>query len=280
MLDQLDCVQIILDCKRPELYESQNNMEFVGADRWTCNAMIMIQVLFDFELGSSVYAKARIPPASAVNLWLGADVMLQYPIEEAQTLLVSFLLPTLYVTWCLYCPLIGYYAARFCGFNNACVANRYWSLLCKLRKGSKHAPIVVWQCLDSNTGVFQRFVKVSFDSNRLPPHSYLCTVSKNFQVMIAATIFKYRWHRHSIRCSSSQQWPTDCWYVRQENNVKNCKINTQTTERDLGTIKDFKTTTEVISANVVYISAQYPLNGSNWSCHSSSQRQRCFIRSE
>ena len=60
--------------------------------------MIMIQVLFDFELGSSVYAKARIPPASAVNLWLGADVMLQYPIEEAQTLLVSFLLPTLYVT--------------------------------------------------------------------------------------------------------------------------------------------------------------------------------------
>ena len=45
--------------------------------------------------------------------------------------------------------------------------------------------------------------------------------------------------------------------------MKNCKINTQTTERDLGTIKDFKTTTEVISANVVYISAQYPLNGSN-----------------
>lgn len=31
----------------------------------------------------------------------------------------------------------------------------------------------------------------------------------------------------------------------QENNVKNCKMNTETTELDIGTIKDFKTTTEV-----------------------------------
>lgn len=34
-----------------------------------------------------MYAKAKIPPANSVNLWLGADVMMEYPIDEAQALL-------------------------------------------------------------------------------------------------------------------------------------------------------------------------------------------------
>ena len=34
-----------------------------------------------------MYAKARIPPAETVNLWLGADVMMEYPIKEAQQVL-------------------------------------------------------------------------------------------------------------------------------------------------------------------------------------------------
>lgn len=34
-----------------------------------------------------MFAKARVPPASNVNLWLGADVMLEYPIEEAESVL-------------------------------------------------------------------------------------------------------------------------------------------------------------------------------------------------
>lgn len=40
-----------------------------------------------FELNDTLYAKAAIPPTSIVHLWLGANVMLEYPIPEAQTLL-------------------------------------------------------------------------------------------------------------------------------------------------------------------------------------------------
>ncbi|XDG05515.1 hypothetical protein ABKA04_005130 [Annulohypoxylon sp. FPYF3050] len=42
-----------------------------------------------FELNDTLYAKASIPPTDEVYLWLGANVMLAYPIEEAQTLLIS-----------------------------------------------------------------------------------------------------------------------------------------------------------------------------------------------
>ena len=35
-----------------------------------------------------MWAKAKIPPTRAVNLWLGADLMVEYPIDEAQQLLV------------------------------------------------------------------------------------------------------------------------------------------------------------------------------------------------
>ena len=45
-------------------------------------------MLFEFELGNSVWAKAKVPPTKAVNLWLGADLMVEYPIDEAQQLLV------------------------------------------------------------------------------------------------------------------------------------------------------------------------------------------------
>ncbi|XP_078322381.1 prefoldin subunit 3-like isoform X1 [Crassostrea virginica] len=36
-----------------------------------------------FLLSDQVYAKARIPPTDKVNLWLGANVMLEYGIEDA-----------------------------------------------------------------------------------------------------------------------------------------------------------------------------------------------------
>jgi Prefoldin subunit len=45
-------------------------------------------VLFNFELGNQVYAKARVKPTTRANLWLGADVMLEYPLDEATQLLV------------------------------------------------------------------------------------------------------------------------------------------------------------------------------------------------
>ncbi|ERT02707.1 hypothetical protein HMPREF1624_01008 [Sporothrix schenckii ATCC 58251] len=40
-----------------------------------------------FELNDTLYAKATIPPTDEVHLWLGANVMLSYPIDEAQALL-------------------------------------------------------------------------------------------------------------------------------------------------------------------------------------------------
>ncbi|KAL8785922.1 MAG: hypothetical protein Q9213_003071 [Squamulea squamosa] len=42
-----------------------------------------------FELNDTLYAKAIIPPTDEVYLWLGANVMLAYPINEAETLLQS-----------------------------------------------------------------------------------------------------------------------------------------------------------------------------------------------
>lgn len=42
-----------------------------------------------FELNDTLYAKALVPPTDEVYLWLGANVMLSYPIAEAETLLES-----------------------------------------------------------------------------------------------------------------------------------------------------------------------------------------------
>ncbi|GAM83250.1 hypothetical protein ANO11243_012360 [Dothideomycetidae sp. 11243] len=40
-----------------------------------------------FELNDTLFAKASVPHTEEVYLWLGANVMLAYPVEEAQTLL-------------------------------------------------------------------------------------------------------------------------------------------------------------------------------------------------
>lgn len=40
-----------------------------------------------FLMSSQLYSKARIPPTESVCLWLGANVMLEYPLEEAKALL-------------------------------------------------------------------------------------------------------------------------------------------------------------------------------------------------
>ena len=45
--------------------------------------------MLDFSLSDSVYARARLADVQAVNLWLGAGVMLEYSLEDAQSLLVS-----------------------------------------------------------------------------------------------------------------------------------------------------------------------------------------------
>eukprot|EP00208_Stichococcus_sp_RCC1054_P007184 CAMPEP_0206141858 /NCGR_PEP_ID=MMETSP1473-20131121/14422_1 /ASSEMBLY_ACC=CAM_ASM_001109 /TAXON_ID=1461547 /ORGANISM="Stichococcus sp, Strain RCC1054" /LENGTH=167 /DNA_ID=CAMNT_0053536587 /DNA_START=147 /DNA_END=647 /DNA_ORIENTATION=+ len=61
----------------------------------TLDALLMLQkrreeeqeVLFHFGLGAQVYAKARVKPTTKASLWLGAGVMLEYPIDEAVQLL-------------------------------------------------------------------------------------------------------------------------------------------------------------------------------------------------
>ncbi|KAJ4163914.1 hypothetical protein LMH87_005614 [Akanthomyces muscarius] len=42
-----------------------------------------------FELNDTLYSRANIPPTEEVYIWLGANVMLSYPIDEAQALLES-----------------------------------------------------------------------------------------------------------------------------------------------------------------------------------------------
>ncbi|KAJ4412705.1 peptide chain release factor 1 [Didymella pomorum] len=42
-----------------------------------------------FELNDTLFAKAEVPPSDEVYLWLGANVMLAYPIPEAVELLSS-----------------------------------------------------------------------------------------------------------------------------------------------------------------------------------------------
>ncbi|KAH0529511.1 hypothetical protein TsFJ059_004247 [Trichoderma semiorbis] len=42
-----------------------------------------------FELNDTLYARANIPPTEEVYIWLGANVMLSYPVDEAETLLTS-----------------------------------------------------------------------------------------------------------------------------------------------------------------------------------------------
>lgn len=40
-----------------------------------------------FLLSEQVFLKTSVPPTKAVCLWLGANVMLEYPLDEAQVLL-------------------------------------------------------------------------------------------------------------------------------------------------------------------------------------------------
>jgi len=42
-----------------------------------------------FRLADHVYIKARIPPVDKIGLWLGANVMLEYDVDEGEQLLVS-----------------------------------------------------------------------------------------------------------------------------------------------------------------------------------------------
>ena len=47
-----------------------------------------VQAQVDFQLSEQLYARACVRQPESVALWLGADVMLEFPLEEAAALLV------------------------------------------------------------------------------------------------------------------------------------------------------------------------------------------------
>ena len=42
------------------------------------------EMALDFELAPNVYTKAKVADVTSVNLWLGAGVMVEYPLDEAK----------------------------------------------------------------------------------------------------------------------------------------------------------------------------------------------------
>ena len=97
LLEKQAADEEVAPCILPWLLVSATACALVVTDeqRHGCQAHdYAVQVLFDFELANQVYAKARVNNASSVNLWLGAEVMLEYPIQEAKELLVSAALVT------------------------------------------------------------------------------------------------------------------------------------------------------------------------------------------
>lgn len=59
-----------------------------GQRRRSCRGA---QALVEFQLAEQLYARAMIRQPTSVALWLGADVMLEFPLQEAADLLVRSL---------------------------------------------------------------------------------------------------------------------------------------------------------------------------------------------
>ncbi|EER23271.1 peptide chain release factor 1 [Coccidioides posadasii str. Silveira] len=72
--------------KIPDITKTLETVKFLSARR---KAESSIPIETAFELNDTLYARATIAPenTSEVYLWLGANVMLAYPINEAQKLL-------------------------------------------------------------------------------------------------------------------------------------------------------------------------------------------------
>ncbi|ETE70143.1 Prefoldin subunit 3, partial [Ophiophagus hannah] len=72
--------------KLDEQYQKYKFMELNLAQkkrRWESTDLMETR----FLLADNVYCKASVPPTDKVCLWLGANVMLEYDIDEAQALL-------------------------------------------------------------------------------------------------------------------------------------------------------------------------------------------------
>lgn len=76
------CSQSDISVKLPDIKKTLQAVKFLiekkAADETSSTS---------FCLGDSLYVKANVPPSGKVCLWLGANVMLEYTVEEAQTML-------------------------------------------------------------------------------------------------------------------------------------------------------------------------------------------------
>jgi len=74
--------RIRLGNKLPEIKRALETVKLLKDKAATGDELDM-----DFELTDSVFAKAKVRDAKSVYLWLGANVMLEYPLAEAKQLL-------------------------------------------------------------------------------------------------------------------------------------------------------------------------------------------------
>ncbi len=65
--------------KLPEIQKSLDAVSMLQAQRDKSDPAKV-----DFELADGVYAKASLRAVDAVSLWLGANVMVEYPLDEAK----------------------------------------------------------------------------------------------------------------------------------------------------------------------------------------------------
>ncbi|RMZ56455.1 hypothetical protein APUTEX25_004678 [Auxenochlorella protothecoides] len=68
--------------KQPEIEKCLASVKLLAAQKEEGTEAVL-----DFALSDQVFAKARLANVEAVNLWLGAGVMLEYSLPDAQQLL-------------------------------------------------------------------------------------------------------------------------------------------------------------------------------------------------
>ncbi|KAK8046907.1 hypothetical protein PG996_014971 [Apiospora saccharicola] len=78
-----------LNDKMPDIQKTLETRSAAGTDTKLVMQEESDPIETTFELNDTLYAKAKVPPSDEVYLWLGANVMLSYPIDEAEELLKS-----------------------------------------------------------------------------------------------------------------------------------------------------------------------------------------------
>ena len=73
--------------KIPDISKTLSTVQFLSTRTSSSSSSAALET--HFELNDTLYARASVPPTEEVYLWLGANVMLAYPIEEARDLLTE-----------------------------------------------------------------------------------------------------------------------------------------------------------------------------------------------